>query len=110
MAASKHAAQADIGFSVAQIQGIPLLADDRKLQKVFTAITEHTEMLALLSFRQPMSGKDMRSFLGISKKSLHTSVKRLCKVGVLIKVKFEHHQLYVINGEHTPLVRSCLNS
>ena len=104
MAASKNAAQADIGFSVAQIQGIPLLADDRKLQKVIT------EMLALLSFRQPMSGKDMRSFLGISKKSLHTSVKRLCKVGVLIKVKFEHHQLYVINGEHTPLVRSCLNS
>ncbi|HAW77692.1 MAG TPA: hypothetical protein DCW74_18400 [Alteromonas australica] len=95
---------------VSKIQNLHLALDDKKFQKIFTAITEHTELLALLSFRQPMSCKEIRRDLGFSKRTLHESLKRLTKVGVLIKINFEQHQLYVINGEHTSLIRSCLHS
>ena len=95
---------------VSQVQNVHLALNDKKFQKVFTAITQHTELLALLSFRQPMSFKEIKRDLGFSKRTLHESLKRLIKVGVLIKINFEQHQLYVINGEHTSLIRSCLHS
>jgi len=98
------------GFDLRQVREIVVDTDYRQFQKIVTAITEHTELLALLCFRQPMSGKEIRAFLGTSKRTFHTSIKRLIKVGVVIKISFEHNTLYLVNGEHTQLIRSILDS
>ena len=93
-----------------EVQSLTVAADPRHIQKVNAAIAEHTELLALLMFRQPLSGNDIRDFLGISKGTFLRSIRRLIKVGVLTKVSFEQNTLYVIKGQHTKAIHSALNT
>lgn len=97
------------GLDLRQVRKIPVDKDYRQFQKIITAVTQHTELLALLCFHQPMSGEEIRSTLGVSKGTFHTSIKRLIKVGVVIKISFEHNTLYLVNGEHTQLIQSLLH-
>jgi len=110
MVDTEHYLQEDSLLSPRQIRQITQRTDNLFFEKVTSAVTEHTELLALLIFRQPMSGRDIRKTLGISKRKMHTALKRLVKVGVVFQVKFESHTLYVVNSEHDSFIRSCIDS
>ena len=108
MAARESYAPQDYGSDLRQVQNFLVSTDNREFQKVATAISEHTELLALLCFQQPLSSKEIRSHLGISKNKFQLAAKRLIKTGVLVQIKFEQHTLYVISSEHTALIESFL--
>ena len=92
-----------------EVREIALHQEHRDFQEIVTAVTEYTELLQLLNFRQPMSGDEIRSLLGISKSTCQTSIKRLTKMGVVVKVSFEHNTLYLLNGDHSHLIQSLLH-
>ena len=110
MVRSESSVQDNPRFDAREAQNLAVAQDPVHIQKINIAITEHIELLALLVFRGPLSGKDIRDFIGISKATFHRSIKRLIKLGVLVQIKFEHNTLYVINGRHTKKIHSALNT
>ena len=110
MAVTASSLQTSPGLDAKEASCLSIAADPRHVQKVNIAIAEHTELLALLMFRQPLSGTDIRDFLGISKGTFLRSIKRLIRVGLLTRVRFEHDSLYVIKGQHTKAIQRALNT
>ena len=108
MASQGRNIQEHLLFDFEKIQRVPFSADDCRLQSVITAVTQHIELLALLDYQQPLSSQEVQDRLGLGKSTVHRALKRLTNIGVVKRVCFEHHHLYVVNSEHNRLIHSLL--
>lgn len=92
-----------------QIQPFFIDSYDYKLKKISACVRFHAELLHLLNFRQPLSTKELLSELGVSKQKLLRDLKQLQKHDLVVKISFESHVLYVINGNFNTIIRSVLD-
>ncbi len=92
-----------------KIQLFAFSKDDHQFKKIAACIRFHAELIHLLNFRQPLSTKELLSEIGFSKQKLLRDLKQLQKYGLVIKVSFESHVLYVINGKFNTVIRSVLD-
>lgn len=108
MANKEHKLQNNPGAVANKIQPFNITQNDYKLKKVVACVRFHAELLHLLNFRQPLSTKEILSEIGLPKQKLHRDLKQLQKNGLIKKVSFESHILYVIDGSFNTLIRSVL--
>lgn len=92
-----------------QIQPFFIDSNDYKLKKISACIRFHAELIHLLNFRQPLSTKELLSELGVSKQKLLRDLKQLQRHDLVVRISFESHVLYVINGNFNTVIRSVLN-
>jgi len=79
-----------------------------ELKKIRACISHHSLLLYLLTCRQPLSLKELLDELGTSKKTLLRDLKQLIKYRLIIRINFESHVLYVIDGDFNSLIHSTL--
>lgn len=72
------------------------------------AIRRHDELLRLLIFQQPLSAVELREEFYIPKDRLQRSLRQLMSVNIVIRVDFESHTLYAINGSYNTLIQRTL--
>lgn len=108
MASQEHQLQSYTRTATNKIQPFDITQNDYKFKKIIACINFHSELLHLLNFRQPLSTKEILSEIGVSKQKLHRDLKQLQKNGLLKKISFEAHILYVIEGQFNSLIKSTL--
>ena len=110
MASSKRVTQGDLGFDFAEVQRLPVSQATRELQKAVSAISAHSELLACLTYHQPLTAKEIRGLLGMSKETSTRRIRQLVKTGVVTKTSFEQDVLYTISSKYQDIVHTTLNS
>ena len=100
----------NIGVAQNQIRKITLSSDGSVDKKRASAIRLYEDLVQLLTFKQPLSTKEIRSELYLPKDSLLRALKHLVKLDLVKKICFESHTLYVINGNFNTLIKETLNS
>ena len=93
-----------------QIQLHDLPQNNHEFKKISACVSHHSVLIYLLLCRQPLSLKEILDELGSSKQKLLRDLKQLLKYKLIIRVNFESHVLYVIDGKHNPLIHSILSS
>jgi len=83
--------------------------NNHEFKKISACINYHSALIHLLLYDQPLALKEILNELGTSKQTTLRSLKQLIKYNLVIRVKFESHVLYVLNGEHSPLFLSFLD-
>jgi len=61
-------------------------------------------LIEVLQSEQPVSAVEIAQALGTSKGSILLWLKRLLRLDLIKKIKFEHHVLYCVNGQHQNLI------
>jgi len=82
--------------------------NNHEFKKISACINYHSALIHLLLCDQPLSLKEILNELGTSKQNTLRSLKQLIKYNLVIRVNFESHVLYVLNGEYSPLILSFL--
>jgi len=81
-----------------------------EFKKISACVSHHSALIYLLLCRQPLSLKEILDELGSSKQKLLRDLKQLIKYRLIIRVNFESHVLYVIDGNYNTLIHSILSS
>lgn len=110
MAKQKNFSQNDSSLIRSQIQVLDLPKNNHEFKKVSACISHHSVLIYLLLCRQPLSVKEILDEIGSSKQKLLRDLKQLIKYKLLIRVNFESHVLYVIDGKYNSLIHSILSS
>lgn len=72
------------------------------------AIRTYEELIRLLQFHQPMSSAEILAELYQPRALLQSTLRNLIRTGLLVKVEFEQHTLYVLNGHYNELIKTTL--
>lgn len=72
------------------------------------AVRRNHELLRLLRFNQPLSTAEIQQEYYIPKDRLQRALRQLTSTELVIKVNFESHVLYVINGTFNALIDTTL--
>ena len=110
MGSQKHLEPLHSRATQGKISKKRLITNNYELKKVRACISHHSVLLYLLTCRQPLSLKEILDELGTSKKTLLRDLKQLIKYRLVIRINFEAHVLYVIDGNFNPLIHSILSS
>jgi hypothetical protein len=86
-----------------------LFADYSTNTKRVAAIRRNHELLRLLSFNQPLSTTEIQKEYYIPKDRLQRELRQLLALKLIIKVNFERHVLYVIDGTFNSLIKHTLS-
>jgi predicted transcriptional regulator len=81
-----------------------------EFKKISACVSHHSNLIYLLLCRQPLSLKEILDELGLSKQKLLRDLKQLRKYKLIVRVSFESHVLYVIDGNYNALIHSILSS
>ena len=73
---------------------------DSKHQGRINAITRHSGLILDLKAIQPANLVEIAEEVGQSMSSVRSHLKRLTQLDLIIKIAFEHHTLYCLNGDH----------
>lgn len=110
MAQQEHVQQNNSTTYRNQILMFTLSKNNYESKKISACINHHASLLYLLTCRQPLSLKEILDELGSSKAKLLRDLKQLIKYELVIRVNFEAHVLYVINGKYNTIIHSVLSS
>lgn len=69
----------------------------------------YSDVIRLLVFRQPLSVVELIKELNVPKQRLLRELSRLIKYNIVIRIDFESHVLYCINGKFNSIIQSVLN-
>ena len=64
------------------------------------AITRHSGLILDLKAIQPATVDEIAEEVGQSTSSVRSHLKRLTQLDLIIKIAFEQHTLYCLNGDH----------
>ena len=64
------------------------------------AITRHSSLILDLKAIQPASLSEIAEEVGQSTSSVRNHLKRLTQLGLVVRIAFEHHTLYCLNGDY----------
>jgi DNA-binding transcriptional ArsR family regulator len=64
------------------------------------AITHHSGLILDLKAIQPASLSEIAEEVGQSTSSVRNHLKRLTQLDLVVRVAFEHHTLYCLNGDY----------
>ena len=78
--------------------------DYLQAQKRIAAVRSHRDVIEVLQSEQPLSATEIAQALGTSKGSTLLWLRRLLRLDLIKKIKFEHHVLYCTNGQHQTLI------
>ena len=70
-------------------------AEERKIKQV---VAIYEEYITYMVNHHPCSASDIAEAVGPSKKAVHEILKRLRNYDIVVRINFEHHTLYVLNG------------
>ena len=73
------------------------------------AIRRNHELLRLLRFNEPLSTAEIQQEYYIPKDRLQRELRQLISTELVIKVNFESHVLYVIDGTFNSLIKHTLS-
>lgn len=73
------------------------------------AIRRNHELLRLLSYNQPLSTAEIQKEYYIPKDRLQRGLRQLLVLELVVKVNFESHVLYAINGTFNSLIKHTLS-
>jgi len=76
--------------------------------KRMAAIRRNHELLRLLRFNEPLSTAEIQQEYYIPKDRLQRELRQLISTELVIKVNFESHVLYVVNGTFNTLIDTTL--
>lgn len=93
-----------------EVQLSPFPTNNYEFKKISACVSHHSALIYLLLCRQPLSLKEILDELGSSKQKLLRDLKQLIKYRLIIRVSFESHVLYVIDGNYNALIHSILSS
>ena len=110
MAKQKNVQQNHSNFVREQIQLHNFSPNDHEFKKISACINHHSVLVYLLLCRQPLSLKEILDEIGSSKQKLLRDLKQLIKYKLIVRVNFESHVLYVIDGNYNSLIHSVLTS
>ena len=72
------------------------------------AITHHSGLILDLRSIQPASLSEIAEEVGQSTSSVRNHLKRLTQLDLVIRIAFEHHTLYCLNGDYNVHVERIL--
>ena len=78
-------------------------------QTLVACCKHHSELLKLLSYRQPADVGELLSVLGCSRNRLTRQLRVLKKYNLIKQVPFEHHNLYCVNGDYNIFIKTILD-
>ena len=64
------------------------------------AITRHSSLILDLKAIQPANLAEIAEEVGQSTSSVRNHLKRLTQLDLVVRIEFEHHALYCLNGDH----------
>ena len=82
--------------------------NDHEYKKICACIRHYGDLIGLLASDQPLSTADLIGNLGASKLKILRDLNRLIKYDLVIKISFEHHVLYCVNGRFNTLIKQIL--
>lgn len=97
------------GTTENQIQPEFVAQNDHEYKKICACIRHYADLISLLTSDQPLSTADLVGNLGASKLKILRDLNRLIKYDLIIKISFEHHVLYCINGNFNTLINQTLD-
>ena len=71
-----------------------------KHQGRINAITRHSSLILDLKAIQPANLAEIAEEVGQSTSSVRNHLKRLTQLDLVVRIEFEHHALYCLNGDH----------
>lgn len=72
------------------------------------AITRHSSLILDLRSIQPASLSEIADEVGQSTSSVRNHLKRLTQLDLVVRVAFEHHTLYCLNGDYNVHIERIL--
>ena len=69
-------------------------------QGQINAITRHSGLILDLKVLQPASLSEIAEEVGQSTSTVRNHLKRLAQLDLVIRIAFEHHTLYCLNGDY----------
>ena len=72
------------------------------------AITHHSSLILDLRSIQPASLSEIAEELGQSTSSVRNHLKRLAQLDLVIRIAFEYHTLYCLNGDYNVHIQRIL--
>ena len=72
------------------------------------AITRHSGLIVDLRAIQPASLSEIAEEVGQSTSSVRNHLKRLTQLDLVVRIAFEHHTLYCLNGDYNVHVERIL--
>ena len=72
------------------------------------AITRHSSLILDLRSIQPASLSEIADEVGQSTSSVRNHLKRLIQLDLVVRVAFEHHTLYCLNGDYNVHIERIL--
>lgn len=96
------------GTAEIEIQQGLVASNDHEYKKICACIRHYGDLIGLLASDQPLSTADLIGNLGASKLKILRDLNRLIKYDLVIKISFEHHVLYCVNGRFNTLIKQIL--
>ncbi len=109
MGSPQNTEQNDPGAPEIQIQPEFVSSNDHEHKKICACVRHYGDLIGLLTSDQPLSTADLIGNLGASKLKILRDLNRLIKYDLVIKISFEHHVLYCVNGRFNTLIRQILD-
>ena len=109
MAEFRDQNQNDRGTSTQKVSEANLSQNYSTHPKKLAAIRRHNELLRLLKFNQPLSTAEIQKEYYIPKDRLQRALRQLTVLELVIKVNFESHVLYAINGTFNNLIDNTID-
>jgi len=69
-------------------------------QGQINAITRHSGLILDLKVLQPASLSEIAEEVGQSTSTVRNHLKRLAQLDLVVRIAFEHHTLYCLNGDY----------
>ena len=100
LAGTRHLCQGYSTSYSSEIRNQVIAFHNPRHQGRIQAITRHSSLILDLKAIQPASLSEIAEEVGQSTSSVRNHLKRLTQLDLVIRVAFEHHTLYCLNGDY----------
>lgn len=91
-----------------KIQSLFKYAQHKQHKAISDLVNRNADLLYVLVYQRVMSANELIQFLGFPKARVFRGLKELKNCNLVIRVNFEIHTLYAINGHYLHFIKSLL--
>ena len=108
MVEEKNDEQNNPGVTGDQVQPKFFGEDYIQAKKRTVAIKRYGYLIQVLKSDQPLSAIQLSEYLGMSRVTVLSELKKLINLNLVCQIKFEHHVLYCVNGSFNNFIDTAL--